>query len=54
MFKKPLIIFVIILFLGVGLTGLWYYQKNNYSKEILKIEILGPEYAQAGDEIEYL
>ncbi len=54
MFKKPLIIFLIVLFLGVGLTGLWYYQKNNYSKEILKIEILGPEYAQAGEEIEYL
>jgi len=54
MFKKPFIIFLIVLFLGVGLTGLWYYQKNNYSKEILKIEILGPEYAQAGEEIEYL
>ncbi len=54
MFKKPLIIFLIVLFLGVGLTGLWYYQKNDYSKEILKIEILGPEYAQAGEEIEYL
>jgi hypothetical protein len=54
MFKKLLIIFLIILFLGVGLAGLWYYQKNYYSKEILKIEILGPEYAQAGEEIEYL
>ena len=54
MFQKPLIIFLIVLFLGVGLTGLWYYQKNDYSKEILKIEILGPEYAQAGEEIEYL
>jgi len=54
MFKKPLIIFLIVLFLGVGLIGLWYYQKNDYSKEILKIEILGPEYAQAGEEIEYL
>jgi len=54
MFKKSLTIFLIILFLGVGLAGLWYYQKNYYSKEILKIEILGPEYAQAGEEIEYL
>jgi hypothetical protein len=54
MFKKPLIIFLVVLFLGVGLIGFWYYQKNDYSKEILKIEILGPEYAQAGEEIEYL
>jgi len=54
MFKKPFTIFLILLFLGVGLTGLWYYQRNYYSKEILKIEILGPEYTQAGEEIEYL
>jgi len=45
---------IIVLLLGAGLVGLWYFQKNNYSKEILKVEILGPEVTQAGEEIEYL
>jgi len=52
--KKFLAISIIVLFLGAGLVGLWYFQRNNYSKEILKIEILGPEVTQAGEEIEYL
>lgn len=52
--KNFLTISTIILLLGAGLIGLWYFQRNNYSKEILKIEILGPEVTQAGEEIEYL
>jgi hypothetical protein len=52
--KKVLIFLIIAFFLVIGLSGFWYYQKNDYSKEILKLEILGPEYAQAGEEIEYL
>lgn len=52
--RKVFIIFIIVLFAGVGITGFWYWQKNQYSKEILKLEILGPEAAQAGDEVEYL
>ncbi len=52
--NKTLVSSIIIFFLAVGLAGFWYYQKNNYSKEVLKLEILGPEYAQAGEEIEYL
>lgn len=31
----------------------WVLQRNIYSKEILKLEILGPEKVQAGEEIEY-
>jgi len=31
----------------------WYWRGNIYSKEVLKIEILGPEQIQAGDEIDY-
>ncbi len=52
--RKVFIIFIIVLFAGVGIAGFWYWQKNQYSKDILKLEILGPEAAQAGDEIEYL
>jgi hypothetical protein len=52
--KNFLVISIIILLLITGLVGLWYFQRNNYSKEILKVEILGPEVVQAGEEIEYL
>ncbi|MBZ9572595.1 hypothetical protein KJA17_00150 [Patescibacteria group bacterium] len=52
--RKVLIIFILIVFAGIGIAGFWYWQKNQYSKEILKLEILGPEVAQAGDEVEYL
>jgi len=52
--RKVLIIFILILFAGIGITGFWYWQKNQYSKEILKLEILGPKGIQAGDEVEYL
>ena len=52
--RKVLIILILLLFAGAGITGFWFWQKNQYSKEILKLEILGPEVAQAGDEVEYL
>ncbi len=52
--KKFLIILILFLFAGVGIAGYWYWQKNQYSKEILKLEILAPEKIQAGDEVEYL
>jgi len=37
----------------VGLVSFWYWQKNSYSKESLKLEILGPAEAELGREIEY-
>jgi hypothetical protein len=52
--RKFLIAFILILFAVVGAVGFWYWQKNQYSREILKLEILGPEGVQAGDEVEYL
>ena len=51
---KKIIIFILILGAAVGISGFYYYQKNIYSKEVLKLEILGPEEAQAFEEIEYL
>ncbi len=49
-------IFVIlpIAFLVLGALGYFYYQKNIYSKEILKLEIMGPEYADLAEEVEYI
>ena len=52
--KKGLIIFFVLLFIAIGLVAFWYFNKNQYSKDILKLEILGPDYIQAGDEVEYL
>ena len=51
--RKKFIIPLIILVTIAGLVSIWFYQKNIYSKEILKLEILGPTEAQALDEIEY-
>jgi len=51
---KKLIIFIIfILFLILGILGFWYWNKNPYSKDILKIEILAPTEANFAEEIEY-
>ncbi len=51
---KKIIIFILILGAAAGILGFYYYQKNIYSKEVLKLEILGPEETQAFEEIEYL
>lgn len=50
---KKFIFIIIILGLGLGAAGFWYWQKNPYSKEILKLEILGPEETEAFQEVEY-
>ncbi len=52
--KKKLTFFIIILTLFLGLAGYWYSQKNIYSREILKLEILGPSEADLTEEVEYL
>ena len=46
---------LIILVLGICLAGagFWYWQRNPYSKEILKLEIIGPEKASVLEEVEY-
>jgi len=51
---KKIIIFILLIGLVMGLLGYYYYQKNTYSKEVLKMEILGPEEVQAFEEMEYL
>lgn len=50
---RKLRIFVIIFAVLLGIVGYWYYQKNVYSKEVLKLEILGPSEAELLEEVEY-
>ncbi len=51
---KKIILFFVILAVGVGIAGFWYYQQNFYSKESLKLEILSQENADLLEEIEYI
>lgn len=51
--KRKLIIFTIILTFILAATVFWYYWRNIYSKEILKLEILGPENVELAQEFEY-
>ncbi len=53
-FKRNFIFFIIILTIGLGIVGYFYYQKNLYSKEILKLEILGPAKTNVSQEVEYI
>ncbi len=48
-------IILIFLFLTLVLAGLvfWYFNRNIYSKEALKVEILAPEDVEAGEEVRY-
>lgn len=52
--RRFLLFFVLIVMAGIGAAGFWYWQDNQYSKEILKLEILGPATVQAGEQVEYL
>ncbi len=50
---KKIIFIVIVLSIIVGAAGYWYWQKNPYSRDILKLEILGPENISTAQEITY-
>ncbi|MEK7503703.1 MAG: hypothetical protein AAB577_01830 [Patescibacteria group bacterium] len=51
--KNKFILVAIGLVVVAGLIGFWSWQKNSYSKEILKLEILAPGEVALGQEIEY-
>jgi len=51
--RNKIILIAIGIAVVAGIVGFWYYQKNIYSKDILKLEILGPDQAELGQEIEY-
>jgi len=51
--RKYIFIIILILVLIVGIAGYWYWQRNPYSKEVLKLEILGPDTASVSYEVVY-
>ncbi|MFH0792130.1 MAG: hypothetical protein V1905_02885 [bacterium] len=51
--KKIITIFAIIATI-LAVLALWYYQKNSFSKESLKLELLGPEQVNLTDEVDYV
>ncbi|PIS34486.1 MAG: hypothetical protein COT37_02240 [Parcubacteria group bacterium CG08_land_8_20_14_0_20_43_9] len=51
--RNKILIIIIVAFLIAGAIGYWLYQRNDYSKEILRLDILGPETISAGGEVEY-
>ncbi len=52
--KIKISLVLIALALAISLAGLWYYQRNVYSKDVLKLELLAPDKVQAFDGIEYV
>ncbi len=51
--NRKLLITLISITAILAFIVFWVFQRNIYSKEILKLEILGQEKVQAGQEIEY-
>jgi len=52
--RRKFILFLILLAALAGVLGFWFWQKNIYSKETLKLEILGPENVDLADEFDYI
>lgn len=52
-YKKIIFIFIILVIIIGGFFGFWLYRNNIFSKEVLKLEILGTDTIKMGDEIEY-
>ncbi len=50
---RKFLIFFLLIMAVLGAVGFWYWRGNVYSKEVLKLEILGPETVQTGEEIGY-
>jgi len=52
--RNRLIFSLIILAILIGVIGSWNWQRNIYSKEVLKLEILGPETVEMAKDFEYI
>ena len=51
--KKTIFIIIISVVIIGGFFGFLLYRNNVFSKEVLKLEILGADTIKMGDEIEY-
>jgi len=52
--NKAFLFFLLILVVAAASLGVWYWKGNEWTKGVLKLEVLGPQAVQAGQEIEYL
>lgn len=52
--KIKILIIAILAFALLAGAGFFYWQKNSYSKDVLKLEIVSPSSVNVGEEIEYL
>jgi hypothetical protein len=51
--KKKIALLILAVVVIIGFIIFWFYRENIFSKEILRLEILGPDTAETGEEIEY-
>jgi hypothetical protein len=52
--SKKFFIFLIVITLLLSVLGFWYWKRNIYSKEVLKLEVLGSDRPAAFEEVEYV
>lgn len=52
--RRRFITFLILIAAISGIVGFWNWQKNSYSKEILKLEILGKEEVAVAEDFGYI
>ncbi len=45
--------FIIVFVIALGAIGYWFYQRNSYSKEVLKLEILAKSEVDLAEEVVY-
>jgi hypothetical protein len=43
-----------VLILALVVLGFWYFQRNVFSKDVLRLEIIGPETVEAGQKVDYV
>ena len=51
--NKKILLLIMFVIAVIGFFFFLYYRENMFSKEILRLEILGPDNASTGEEIEY-
>lgn len=51
---RRLLFFLFAAIIILSIPGFWYYQRNIYSKDVMKLELLGPTNPKAFDEAEYV
>ena len=51
--KRKTLFFILLITVVAGFLGFMYYRDKIFSKEILRLEILGPENANMGEEVQY-